>query len=315
MPRSSRLPRPRGDASNPPAAPDPVNELHWAAFRRHLRSKNRSDLTIKSYREAFNDLLSVHDGRNVADLSKADMEEWQLAALDRLAPTTVAIRFRSLRAFYNWLVAEDEITVSPMARMSEPKGEDRPPPILDDDQLKELLKACDGKTFEARRDTAIIRLFCEAGSPRVSEMAGILLDHLDMRRDQVRVTGKGNKTRDIPIGAKTGMAFDRYLRVRARHRLAHLPSLWLGRRSAAMTASGVTQMLARRAVQAGIGHIHPHQLRHTAAHAWKDAGHSNEEAMVLFGWSSEEMPRRYGRSAATARAHRAARRASMGDRL
>jgi site-specific recombinase XerC len=293
---------------------NPVNELHWTAFQRHLRHKKRSDLTIKSYRTAFDDLLVVHGGQDVAHLTKTDLEDWQIDALDRLSATTVAIRFRSLHAFYNWLVAEDEITVSPMARLSEPKGTDRPPPVLDDDQLGKLLKACDGKRLEDRRDTAIIRLFCEPGSPRVSEMAGIMVDDLDLRRDQVRVTGKGDKVRDIPFGAKTGVALDRYLRLRKRHRMAGLPNLWLGK-AGVFTKWGVTQMLARRAEVAGIGHVHPHQLRHTAAHDWKDNGGSDEDAMALFGWASAEMPRRYGRSAATARAQRAARRESRGDRL
>jgi site-specific recombinase XerD len=295
----------------------PAAELHWAAFQRRLMTKRRSDLTIKSYRVALDDLLGVHADADPADLTQTDLEEWMLDALGRLAPSTVAIRFRSLRAFFNFLVDEEVIEGrSPMARLSEPKGDDVPPAILTDEQIRELLKVCDGKAFEDRRDTAIIRLFCEPGSPRVAEMAGILVSDLDMGREaSVTVTGKGNKTRTFPIGSKTGTALDRYLRLRSKHRLGNLPHLWLGGRGAQMTASGITQMISRRAVQSGIGHVHPHQFRHSAAHAAKTAGFSDEQMMVLFGWSSSEMPRRYGRSATTARAHAAARRASLGDRL
>lgn len=296
------------------------NELHWAAFERRLVSKRRSEGTIKSYRVAFADLLSVYDpdgDRDLADLTQTDVERWQIDALSRLAPATVAIRFRSLRAFVNFMVDEEIIEGrSPMARLTEPKGDDVPPAILTDEQLRALLKTCDGRTFEDRRDTAIIRLFCEPGSPRIAEMAGILKEDLNMGRNAtVTVTGKGYKTRVIPIGAKAGTALDRYLRVRAKHRLAGLPELWLGGRGGAMTDSGISQMIRRRAAQAGIGHVHPHQFRHTAAHVSKTAGLSDEEMMALFGWSSAEMPRRYGRSATTERAHAAARRASLGDRL
>lgn len=295
---------------------DVINDLHWAAFRRHLRTKNRSDHTIRTYHQAITDLRAYHHDRDLAELSQVDIEEYIEARLSELKATTVGIRFRHLRALYNWMVREEIVEGrSPMAGMSEPSVTDSPPPIIDDADLRLLLRTCDGKSFEDRRDTAIIRLFCEPGSPRVSAMAGILVADLDTRRDMVRVRDKGDKVRDIPFGAKTGQALDRYLRVRAKHSKAWLPNLWLGGRGAAFTVSGIAQMLGRRAADAGIGHVHPHQLRHTAAHVWADNGGSESDAMELFGWSSPEMPRRYGRSARTARAQRAAKRASLGDRL
>ncbi|MEU1395919.1 tyrosine-type recombinase/integrase [Micromonospora zamorensis] len=95
----------------------------------------------------------------------------------------------------------------------------------------------------------------------------------------------------------------------------HSDALWFRARGKPLTASGLYQMLERRAKQAGIGHIHPHQLRHTSAHNWRVAGGSESDAMVLFGWVSPEMPRRYGRSAEVERAQMAARRISPADRL
>lgn len=291
------------------------NELHWLAFDRTLRAARRSPETIASYRQSLADLTMYHPGRDLADLSKVDIQNYLAERLERLKATTVGIRFRSLRAFYNWAVSEEIIEASPMASLKEPKIDDVPPEIISDEDLITLLKSCSGNTFEDRRDTAIIRLFCEPGSPRVAEMAGIKVADLDMRNDRVTVTGKGNKTRTIPFGAKTGQAFDRYLRERRKRRNADHPMLWLGVKVTVLTVSGITQMLARRSRQAGIGHIHPHQLRHTAAHVWQDNGGSEGDAMELFGWSSPEMPRRYGRSARNARAHRAAKKASLGDRL
>jgi site-specific recombinase XerD len=292
-----------------------ANELHWLAFDRTLRSRNRSDLTSLTYRQHLADLAAFADGADLAELTRADIQRYLANRLERLSAVTVAIRYRSLRAFYNWAEAEEIVMRSPMRGMSEPKAVDTPPAVLDDADLVALLKACAGTGFEDRRDTAILRLFNEPGSPRVAEMAGILIEDLDMRRDRVTVHGKGAKTRIVPFGAKAGMALDRYLRVRNRHSLREAPQLWLGARKTVFTASGITQMLARRAELAGIGHVHPHQLRHTAAHAWADSDGSESDAMELFGWSSPEMPRRYGRAAATSRAHRAARRKSLGDRL
>jgi site-specific recombinase XerD len=315
----------RLDLTMPPRVqPQPVplanleagqNGIDWLAFERSRRALNRSPKTIDSYRQSVADLANFRPGINLADMTRNDLEEYFVARLARLASSTVAIRFRSLKVFFNWAVREEIITRSPMVGMAQPKVTDSPPPILDDGQLKLLLAACDGKEFADRRDAAIIRVFCEPGSPRVAEMAGLMLVDLDMRGDLITLRGKGDKVRQVPFGAKTGQALDRYLRMRSRHALASSPMLWLGAKKTTLTASGVTKMLRRRSAMAGIGHVHPHQLRHTAAHVWMDSDGSESNAMQLFGWSSPEMPRRYGRSAAVARAQRSARRKSLGDRL
>lgn len=296
--------------------------MHLAAYERALQARRRAARTIQSYTEAITQLAAHAGGRDVTSLTRADIEAY-LIHVDQQSRrvrrgghqnSTASIRFRSLRAFYNWCVAEEIIDVSPMARMVEPSTTDAPVPIVDDDRLRQLLKACEGRHLFDKRDVAIIRLWCEPGSPRVSEMAGILLDDVDLRRSLITLRGKGDKIRVIPYGAKTGQAIDRYLRLRTKHRLAGSPAMWLGLRGP-VTASGLEQMLQRRCALAGVEPIHPHQLRHTAAHAWHADDGSEADAMALFGWSSSEMPRRYGASARVERAQRAARRRSQADRL
>ena len=290
--------------------------MHLFAFRRTLTSRKRSERTKQSYEEAILLLSAFHGGADVAELDQADIEEFIADQLKRHKASTAAVRYRSLRAFYNWCVTEEIIERSPMRRMVEPEPTDAPPPVLPDDKLAALLKACNGKDFADRRDTAIIRMWCEPGSPRVAEMAGLAVDNFDLSHDQVTVHGKGDRIRVIPFGAKTGQAIDRYLRVRGKHRDAKLPAMWLAAREGIpITASGLAQMLRRRAEQAGIGHVHPHQLRHTSAHIFADLGGSDGDAMALFGWRSPDMPRRYGRSAAVERAQRTSRRMSPADRL
>lgn len=134
-------------------------------------------------------------------------------------------------------------------------------PVLPDEAIKALLKAC-GKDMPAGRDTAIIRLFLAPGGLRLSELTGLTLDDLDLDNHVVLVLGSGRRPRAVPFGAKTGSALTRYLRVRP---AAATTALWLGPQATAMTTSGVGQMLKRRARQAGLGHIHPHQHRHTGA--------------------------------------------------
>lgn len=291
------------------------NELHQRAFVRSLRAKNRSKRTIDSYLESLGQLVDFHAGADLADLAKPHIEDYLADVLETRSATTAALRFRSLRAFYNWAEGEEIVELSPMHRMVEPKITDVPPEVLTDGQLRALLSTCVGKSFEDRRDNAILRIFCEPGSPRVSEMAGLSVEDLKLDQDMIRLTGKGSKVRFIPFGAKTGQAIDRYLRVRNKHRRKALPDLWLGGRGMALTDNGIRQMLRRRSQEAGIGHVHPHQLRHTAAHDWADRGGSEDDAMALFGWASREMAARYGRSARLDRAQRASRRASPADRL
>jgi site-specific recombinase XerD len=291
------------------------NEMHLTSYTRHLRAQNRSSRTIQGYLEALQQLIDHHDGGDLIECDREDIQNYLTSILERHKSSTAANRFRSLRAFFNWAADEEIVARSPMAGMKAPSETDKPIPVLADDEIRALLAVCAGSEFEQRRDTAIIRLWCEPGSPRLAEMSGLLLDDLDLRHDQVTIRGKGDKVRVVPFGVKTGQAIDRYLRVRAKHKLAKLPGLWLGARGMALTPSGLKLMLIRRAAQAGIGHVHPHQLRHTAAHVWADSGGSEQDAMYLFGWSSPDMPRRYGRSAKVERAQRAARRISPADRF
>jgi site-specific recombinase XerD len=290
-----------------------ANDLHLRSFARALRVRNRSPRTIQSYAEAALQLAAFHSGRDLASLSRSDVLAYLDDVRERHKPTTVAVRFRSLQQIYRWMVDEEIMEVSPMAGLRPPDVPDTPVPVLTDSERTALLAACDGKGFEERRDTAIIRVFLDCGL-RVAELTGLALDDVDFEQDVVVVLGKGRRPRAVPFGQKTAQALERYLRLRRGHPFAARPEFWIGGRGA-MTPSGVAQLLRRRGEQAGIKGLHPHRLRHDAAHRWMAEGGSEGDAMRLFGWRSREMLSRYGSSAAEQRARDAHRRLGLGDRL
>jgi site-specific recombinase XerD len=282
-----------------------------------LRSRNRSPKTIKSYLEAvdlYRDFAIKAGFPTAVDRINRDCVETFIAdQLERWAPKTAQIRYGALRQFFKWCVDEGEISDSPMAKMGPPSVSEVPVPIVGDDDLKKLLKVSEGTTFDARRDTAILRLFIDCGL-RLGEVAGLAIADVDWDLEVVTVVGKGSRPRSVPFSSKTSQALDRYMRIRKKHTHGRTDALWLGPKGQ-LTTNGIAQMLRRRCATAGIDQLHPHQLRHTAAHVAAKSGLGDSDMMRVFGWRSRQMLNRYGASAADERARDAYKKLAPGDRL
>jgi site-specific recombinase XerC len=287
------------------------------SWERHARSKRLAERTMYLYRNACERLQGwlVEAGRpTVIDkIDRAALEEYFIAMhTDGLGDYTVAMHYRSLRAVFNWLAREEEIDKTPFLRMHEPKADEQPVPVFTPDELNRLLESCKGKSFEDRRDRAIISLFIDSG-PRLGELVALQLADVDLDRGEMLVDGKTGP-RKVPIGREAAVDLDRYLRLREKHRQRDLPALWLGR-AGAITSSGIAQILKKRGDLAGVENVRPHRFRHTFGHEWRMGGGNEGELMEVAGWKSPEMVRRYGRSAAAERAREAHGRFSPRDRL
>jgi site-specific recombinase XerD len=126
----------------------------------------------------------------------------------------------------------------------------KPAPVISDDELAALLKACNGREFADRRDEALIRLLLDCGV-QISEACGLRVDDLDLDQGMAIVKGKGNKARPIYFGARTARALDRYVRMRTQHRWAHLDALFLIQRGA-LSPDGARERVTLRGQLAGL---------------------------------------------------------------
>lgn len=304
------------------AAPKPkaVTPLNIAAlvpsFEIALKAARRSASTLKIYLSSVDQYLRwCTDNGHPLQIDRGQVSAWIAHILEGGAqPSTAAARLAGVRQFSKWLAAEGEIESDPLLRLNAPKGDMPITPVLSEDELKTLIKTCQGNRLRDRRDEAIVRLLAECGM-RASELIGLELDDIDLVRGLAVIRrGKGGKGRIVPFGPQTARAIDRYIRLRRAHPAAASNALWLGARTRQpLSTAGLRITLAERAEAAGITGFHPHVLRHTAASRWLSAGGTEGGLMSVAGWSSREMLDRYARATASDRAAAEARNLNLGD--
>ena len=298
-------------------------EAAATSYRLHVKAKNLSPLTVAGYGESLHQfdryLQAQGMPRDIALITREHVEHFLAALLEKRKSSTTQLKYRHLTSFFGWLKEEHEIAESPMANVKPPKITDEAQPaVLRDDALRALLGACSGRTFQDRRDLALLSIFVDTGG-RLSEVANLRLvseegGDVDLEGSRLYVLGKGRRPRPLSIGAKTVTAIDRYLRVRQAHPSAGSPFLWVGHKGK-VSPTGVRQIVKRRALEAGLGDIFPHQLRHSFAHVWLASGEQESALMEYMGWRSRTMLQRYAKSVASERAMDAHKRLSPMDRL
>jgi integrase/recombinase XerD len=235
-------------------------------------------------------------------VTSRDIQQWMAWLLGRYSTAYASNQYRALQQFFKWLAAEDQLP-DPMAGLAPPRMSDKLVPVFAPGELARLERACAGRSFAQRRDTAILAVLTATGI-RLSELAGLRCGDLDLWQREITVRGKGGKDRIVRIGHQAARSLDRYLRARSRHAQAHRPQLWLGAGNREpLTGAGIYQMITRRGRQAGVDAF-PHRFRHHFSHTWLDRGGPEGDLMELNGWTSPQMLRRYGASARSARARR-----------
>lgn len=316
-------------ALNVPEAPELVtpgnvgDEL--ASFTRAMRAANVSPNTIHAYGGAvrlFGQWLMDHDyPTDVEAIEARHVEEFITSILETRKATTAHQRWRGLQRFFGWYAdhADDDYR-SPMAKLHPPRLPKMMPRVLTLDEVRAVLGTATSTGFEDRRDNALIRLLFDTGARR-HELAALRYNpadpndrDLDVRRETVRVIGKGTRENLLPVGNRTMLAMEDYLRVRRKHPHADLPWLWLGKRGQ-LTDSGIAQMIRDRGARVGLANLHAHDFRHAATHHELAAGMSESDVMAKRGWESTAMLRRYASTTRNARMIDASRKLGLGDKV
>jgi integrase/recombinase XerC len=240
----------------------------------YLRVERRyASGTIVNYARALAGLLAYAQKLSIArwrDLKTDQLRGW-LAQLHRggLQPGTLHHMLSACRSFFNCLARDGHVAVNPAAGVRSPKLRRRLPEVLDVDEVAALLEFPPDDP-EAVRDRALFELLYSSGL-RVSELTGVRWRDLDLSEGLVRVTGKGSKTRIVPVGAKALAAL---ATLQAQDRPGADDVLVHGRLGKPLTPNGVRLRLKRRARDQGVWkRVYPHLLRHSfASHILESSG-------------------------------------------
>ncbi|MFK7911556.1 MAG: site-specific tyrosine recombinase/integron integrase [Akkermansiaceae bacterium] len=267
------------------------------AFLEFMRvERNASERTLRNYSHALN---AYRDWRGGAfsswwDESADDYRGYLFELMKQeMARSTIRLRFAALRSFYKYLVHRRGLKVSPLADVQLPKAERKLPVVLNLKQMEELLEMPlkmeldkRAQPWQPARDTAILELFYSSGL-RVSELVALDVRDADFLSETLRVVGKGNKERIVPIGSHAMKAIQKY-RSEAK---VHDGPLFINKNkdpNKSRLSARAVQMLLKKYMQAsgiGIG-ITPHKLRHTFATHMLDHGADLRSVQSLLGHSS-----------------------------
>jgi integrase/recombinase XerC len=235
--------------------------LDYLATARRL-----SPHTLSAYRNDLANFVVFCEQQNLTSVDAADSAHIRHFIGQRRSASAAAVSIQrllsALRSLYRYRMRHRDAIHNPALGISAPKRPQRLPKTLDVDMIKQLLEF-DGDEPIDIRDRAMMELFYSSGL-RLAELAALNVGDLDLNDALVTVTGKGNKTRTLPIGRIAIAALKQWLN--ARDSLTPDQALFLGQRGQRLGHRAIQQRLRFRATQQGLpAHVHPHMLRHSFA--------------------------------------------------
>ena len=223
-----------------------------------------SQNTVASYCSDVEKFLSFYGGR-IEDVSAPDVREY-MSSRSGLSERSQARTLSSLKSFFDWLVLEKVLKDNPCDRVDAPKIGRYLPDVLSEEEVVSLIDSMDVSTWQGVRDKAILEVLYGCGL-RVSEAVGLKISCIFLKEGFVRVIGKGDKERLVPIGEMAVEAVERCLEVRPEPADAESSDvLFLNRFGKPLSRVSMFTMIKRQALAAGIcKEISPHTFRHSFA--------------------------------------------------
>jgi site-specific recombinase XerD len=274
-------------------------EASWAAalagFDDWQRARGMGDKTRAAYGVDLGQLGVWAGGRGLEpkQLSHRDLRRFAAVLGERgAAKSTVARKLAAIRTFYRHLVERGELEANPADLVSSPKKESYLPQVLKPAEVAELLERIPASSALDLRDRAMFELAYASGL-RAEELTTLDAVHADADGEQVRVEGKGGRTRFVPVGEHAWRALDRYLaRGRPALEAGESPALFISKSGRRLSTSDVRRRLKLQARRIGIS---PHTLRHSFATHLLEGGADLRTIQELLGHASISTTQTYTR--------------------
>ena len=231
-----------------------------------LQNQRRlSPATLSNYGRALEVLLKLHGNRALESLEPAEVRRYVAVLHSKgLSPRSLALALSAWRGYFRWLARHRGFASNPVLGIRAPRAARPLPKALSVEAAQRLLAPQDNKQPLLLQDQAMFELLYSSGL-RVGELVALDLGD-EPARGEVTVTGKGSKTRTVPVGAKAREALEAWLPVRGGVAAAGEKALFVGARGRRITPSRVWHRLTAWAQRRGMTeHVHPHMLRHSFA--------------------------------------------------
>jgi integrase/recombinase XerC len=262
-------------------------------FLRHLAQERRlSGHTASAYQRDLEALAAWCDQQSLSNWEELDHSHVRSFAArchaGGLGPRSIQRRLSAIRSFFNFLLREGLATGNPATDVKAPKVPKRLPRTLDADQMARVLEPAPGTPPPGdprlvTRDLAIMELLYSSGL-RLAELISLDLEALDLADRTVRVTGKGSKTRIVPVGAQAVAAIRRWLAVRTELVKPDEKAVFVGQNGSRLGARAIQLRLVQVARQQGLPvKLHPHLFRHSFATHLLESSHDLRGVQEMLG--------------------------------
>ena len=250
-------------------------ESEVASFIDYLKVvKNFSEHTTKNYKRDLDKFIRFLSD-NSTSLEKCDEQDIRLFVNQErrkgLSPRSIQRVLSSCRSFFNYLVEHKGFEKNHAQNISSPKSSKSLPKALDADLIQKLLNF-KPKTELETRDKAIAELFYSSGR-RLSELQGIDIGDISIKERSCRVVGKGNKTRDLPIGRQAVKSLRDWILIREKYSTESDLAIFINKQGKRLSNRSIQARLKKLSTERGLPAVHPHMLRHSfASHILESSG-------------------------------------------